>query len=172
VQTNRPFDLDEYVPLEDEEAPRLLRPVILWLGVLGLTILFIPLYLMANTLGNEVAQLEAELTPLQTALAATPGALPQAQALRVTLTAVHNQTDQVAAILPVLEAEKVDWNAVMLAINQGDDSGIQLTGLEQSGDQLLIRGRAANEDAVTDYAYQLETSGQFNQVMIQSMMAV
>ncbi len=172
MQTNRPLDLDEYVPLEDEEAPRLLRPVILWLGVLGLTILFIPLYLMANTLGNEVAQLEAELTPLQTALAATPGALPQAQALTVTLTAVHNQTDQMAAILPVLEAEKVDWNAVMLAINQGDDSGIQLTGLEQSGDQLLIRGRAANEDAVTDYAYQLETSGQFNQVMIQSVTAV
>lgn len=172
MQTNRPFDLDEYVPLEDEEAPRLLRPVILWLGVLGLTILFIPLYLMANTLGNEVAQLEAELIPLQTALAATPGALPQAQALTVTLTAVHNQTDQMAAILPMLEAENVDWNAVMLAINQGDDSGIQLTGLEQSGDQLLIRGRAVNEDAVTDYAYQLETSGQFNQVMIQSMTAV
>ncbi len=172
MQTNRPFDFDEYAPLENEEVPRPLRPVILWLFVLGLTILFIPLYLMANTLDNEVAQLEAEAIPLQTALAGTPGSLPQAQTLIVTLTAVHNQTDQMAAILPMLEAENVDWNAIMLAINNGDSSGIQLTGLEQSGDQLLIRGRAANEDAVTDYAHQLETSGQFNQVMIQSITGV
>ena len=172
VQTDRPFDLEEFDSLEEPEAPPLFRPMILWLGVLGLAILFIPLYLMANTLGSEVTQLEAEVMPLQTALASTPGPLPQAQELIVTLTAVHNQTDQMAAILSVLEAENVDWNAVMAAINVVDGSGIQLTGLEQSGDQLLIRGRAANEGFVTDYARQLETSGQFNQVVIQSTVQV
>ncbi|MAU00039.1 MAG: hypothetical protein CL608_23090 [Anaerolineaceae bacterium] len=172
MQTDRPFDLEEFDSFEELEAPPLFRPMTLWLGVLGLAILFIPLYLMANTLGSEVAQLEAEVVPLQTALASTPGPLPQAQELIVTLTAVHNQTDQMAAILPVLEAENVDWNAVMTAINDVDGSGIQLTGLEQSGDQLLIRGRAANEGFVTDYARQLETSGQFNQVVIQSIVQV
>ncbi len=172
MQTDRPFDLEEIDSLEELEAPPLFRPMILWLGVLGLAILFIPLYLMANSLGGEVAQLEAEVVPLQTALAATPGPLPQAQEMIVTLTAVHNQTDQLEAILPVLEAENVDWNAVMAAINNVDGSGVKLTGIEQSDDQLLIHGRAANEDFVTDYVRQLETSGQFNQVVIQSIVPV
>ncbi len=171
MQTDHPFDLEEFDPLEDAETPPQLRPMTLWLGVLGLAILFIPLYLMANSLGSEVAQLEADTIPLQTALASTPGPLPQAQELIVTLTAVHYQTDQMVAILPVLEAENVDWNAVMAVINDVDGSGVQLTGLEQSNGQLLIRGRAVNEGFVTEYAHRLETSGQFAQVVIQSMVA-
>lgn len=172
VQTDSSFDLDELDTLQEPEAPRQFGPMILWLGVLGLAILFIPLYLMSNTLGGEVVRLETELVPLQTALASTPGPPAQAQELIVTLTAVHNQTGQMSAILPTLEAENVDWSAVMAAINEVDETGLALTGLEQTGDQLVIRGRALNDDFVTSYARQLENSGQFAQVIIQSIAQV
>jgi Tfp pilus assembly protein PilN len=169
VQTDSPFDLEEFETLEELEEPRQFGSMILWLGVLGLAILFIPLYLMSNTLGSEVTRLEAEILPLQTVLASTPGPLPQDQGLIVTLTAVHNQTDQMAAILPTLEAENVNWNAAMRVINQVDGTGLTLTGIEQAGNQLIIRGRGQNDDFVTTYARQLENSGQFVQVNIQSI---
>ncbi|MCA9917940.1 MAG: PilN domain-containing protein [Anaerolineales bacterium] len=172
MQTDSPFDLEELDTVEAPEAPRQFGPITLWLGVLGLAILFVPLYLFSNTLGSEVVRLETELVPLQTALASTPGPLPQAQELIVTLTAVHNQTDQMNAILPTLEAENVDWNAAMAAISDVDDSGLALTGIEQTGNQLVIRGRAQNDGFVTDYARQLENSGQFAQVVIQSIAQV
>lgn len=172
VQTDSPFDLDELDTLEEPEAPRQFGPMTLWLGVLGLAILFIPLYLMSNTLGSEVTRLETELVPLQTALASTPGPPAQAQELIVTLTAVHSQTDQMSAVLPTLEAENVDWNAAMAAINDVDETGLALTGIEQSGEQLILRGRALNDGFVTDYARQLENSGQFAQVVIQSIAQV
>ncbi|GJM41851.1 MAG: hypothetical protein DHS20C20_21330 [Ardenticatenaceae bacterium] len=169
MQTDSPFDLEEFDSLEEPEPTRPFGPMMLWLGVLGLAILFIPLYLMSNTLGGEAARLENELVPLQTALASTPGPLPQAQELIVTLTAVHNQTDQMAGILTTLEAENVDWQAAMIAINDVEVGELALTGLEQTGDQLVIRGRASNDGFVTEYARQLEESGQFSQVVIQSI---
>ncbi|MCB9006125.1 MAG: PilN domain-containing protein [Ardenticatenaceae bacterium] len=169
MQKNSPFGLEQPLNFAIGERPVRFRPVLLWLGVLGLFILFIPLYLMAHALGNEVTRLEADMGLRQTALAASPAALQQAQNLVVTLTAVHNQTNQMTALLPTLAAENVDWNAAMAAINKGGSHGVQLTSLEQSGNQLIIRGQAINDAGVTNYAQQLEASGQFIQVTIQSV---
>ena len=174
MQTDSPFDLDEFEAVEDIDAgaPRQLNPMIWWLSVLGLVVLFVPLYLMSNTLSNEVGRLESEIVPLQTVLAATPAPLPEAQGLIVTLTAVHGQIDQMDTILPTLAADNINWAAALAAINNVDDNGIQLTGLEQSGNQLFIRGRAQNDDFVIDYARQLEVSGQFTKVDLRSIAQV
>jgi Tfp pilus assembly protein PilN len=172
VQTDNPFDLEEFNTLEDSKAPRQFGSMTLWLGVLGLAILFISLYLMSNTLGNEVTRLQADVAPLQTALALPPGTGNQPEAAAVTLTAVYNQIDQMSAILPDLEAENINWNGIMATINDLDDTGLALTGIEQTGDQLIIRGRALNDSAVTEYAGKLENSGQFTQVIIDSISQV
>lgn len=127
---------------------------------------------MFSSLGSEVTRLETEVMPRQTALASSFGSLSPAQTLIVTLTAVHNQTEQMAALLPTLAAENVDWQAAMVAINNIPGDGLQLTGLEQEGNQLFIRGRAMNESFVTEYAQQLETSGQFTQVIVKSLAQV
>ena len=172
VQTDSPFDSNQFDTVEVRDSPQRFGPIILWLGVLGLVILFIPLVLMSNSLDSEVTQLETEVMPLQTALASALGSLPPAQTLLVTLTAVHNQTEQMAARLPTLAAENVDWQAAMEAINNIPGDGLQLTGIKQEGNQLLIQGRAMNDGFVTDYAQQLETSGQFSQVVVQSLSQV
>lgn len=165
-----PIDFDEPSELDyEEDEPRAIAPMVLWLGVLGLVILFVPLYLTANTLANEVVRLQAEVPPRQTAAAAAPGLPPEAALLAVTLTAVHSQTSQIDTILPTLVADNVDWPGALSAVNNVDGSQIQITGLEQSGGQLLIRGRAANDDAVTAYARQLEGSGRFAAVEVQSI---
>ena len=173
VQTDSPIDpieFDEQYELAYEEPePRSITPMLAWMGVLGLVILFIPLYLTANTLDNEVVRLESELFPRQTAAAAAPGLPPEAAPLVVTLTAVHSQTNQIDTILPTLVADNVDWPGALAAVNNVDGSQIQITGLEQSGGQLLIRGRAASDDAVTAYTRQLEGSGKFVAVEVQSI---
>ncbi len=172
MQTNStvdPIDFDE--PSERAHAaaePKSFAPMLLWLGVLGLVILFIPLYLTSKTLVEEVARLESEVFSRQTAVAAAPEAGP----LVVTLTAVHNQTLQIDTILPTLVSENVDWPGALSAVNQANDDQIQITTLEQSGSQLLIRGRAASEDAVNSYTRLLEGSGQFAAVEVQSIVPV
>ncbi len=168
VQRDSPFNFDEDEN-SDTVAERPFGSMILWLGMLGLVILFVSLYFVSNMLGNEVDRLQSESVPLQTALSAPVQPLPQAQELAVTLTAVHNQTSQMAAILPTLDAENVQWPAVMAVIDDVDSSAIQLSGIEQTGNQLLIRGRAANEAFAIEYAHQLEASGQFRLVVVQSI---
>lgn len=137
-------------------------PTLLWLGVLGLLVLLIPLYLMSSALGSEV-------TDLETQLASNPDLPDQGEILAVTLTAVHSQTEQMALALSSLAAENVDWNAVILAINNVSEDSIRLTGLEQVGDQLFIQGQARSSDDATVYADQLIASGQFSQVVVQSI---
>ena len=174
MQTDSPFDFDEFDAVDELDAEASEQPASLvwWLGVLGLAILFVPLYLMANTLSSEVTRLESDILPLQTALASTPAPLPEAQGLIVTLTAVHGQLDQINTISPTLAAGNIDWSAALTTINNGDSSGMQLTGLEQSGNQLFIRGRAQNDDFVTEYARHLEASGQFANVEVRSIVQV
>lgn len=169
LRTDSSFDLEEFDTSEDFEFSRPSHPVILWLGVLGLVILFIPLYLMLNSLDHEVARLESERLSLQTATAFTSGTLPQAPELIVTLTAVHSRTEQMAMILSTLEAENVEWNDAMAVINDIDGNRLQLTHLEQNGNQLFIYGRALNEGFVADYAGHLEASALFAGVNIQSI---
>ncbi|MBK8902281.1 MAG: PilN domain-containing protein [Anaerolineaceae bacterium] len=173
VQTDSPIDptdFDEPYEFSDDEAePRSTAPLILWMGVLGLVVLFIPLYLTSNTLAGEVVRLESEVFPLQTAVAATPGLPPEAGPLIITLTAVHNQSSQIDTLLPTLAAANVDWPGALSAVNNVDRNQIQITSLEQSGSQLLIRGRAISDDVVTTYARQLEGTGKFAAVEVQSI---
>ena len=174
MQTDSPLDFDEFEAVEDTEAeaPRPFGPISWWLGALGLAVLFVPLYLMANTLASDVVQLESEIVPLQTVLASTPEPLPEARGPIVTLTAVHGQIDQIEEISPTLAAGKIDWSAAFAVINNVNDNELQLTGLEQSGKQLFIRGRAPVDDFVTDYARRLEASGQFTEVEVRSIVQV
>ena len=172
MQTDSPFDFEASDVDNQEIAPRPFGSVVLWLGVLGLAILFVPLYLMSNTLDNEVNRLTSEVVPLQTALASTPAPPPQAQGSIVTLTAVHSQNVQMEAILPTLQAENFNWSATMGIINQINGSGMQISGIEQAGNQLIIRGRALNDGFVTDYANLLEASGQFSAVEVRSIVQV
>ncbi len=169
MQSDNPLEFEELDTANDFVVSRPSPPIFLWLVVLGLIILLIPLYLMANSLNDELTQLSSELAPVQTALAASPGAMSPQQELSVTLTAVHNQTEQMAAVLSELQGENVNWAGSMAAINMFDSSSLQLTGLEQAGNQLFIGGQALSEEAVGAYVSQLEASGQFAEVTVQSI---
>lgn len=175
MRTNSPVDPVDFAeplafaPEETDAKPT--APILVWLGVLALVILFIPLYLTARSLADDVVQLETELIGQQTAVAAAPNLLPEDAPLMVTLTAVHNQSAQIDRLLPTLAAENVDWQAALSAIN-GGSSEIRLTGLEQAGSQLLIRGQAASDEAVAAYAALLEASGRFAAVEVQSIVPV
>ncbi|MCA9956303.1 MAG: PilN domain-containing protein [Anaerolineales bacterium] len=176
VRTDSPVDPGDFAeplafsPVDAE--PKSVVPMLLWLGVLALVILFIPLYLTSRSLADDVVKLETELFGQQTAVAAAPNLPPEDAPLLVTLTAVHDQSAQIDALVPTLAAENVDWLAALSVINDGNSSEIRLTGLEQSGSQLLIRGQAASDEAVAAYTQMLEASGRFAAVEVQSVVPV
>lgn len=148
---------------------RFSRAVVLWLVALGLAISFVPLYLFSITIKDDVTRLDADLRPLQTAVASTPAPLSQEQALSERLTELQTQTDQIDSLLPTLAQRDTNWSDVMAAINNYSDAELTLTALSQSDKQLTLRGHAVDDSAVVAYARRLEASGQFSGVVVQSI---
>jgi len=168
VFTQSSAEFDERI--EEEAGPS--RIVFLWIIILGLTLLFLPLYLIANTIQEDIEELEAQAILLQSTLASTLAAPPQEQQLAQELADLQAQAGQIEALLPVLANQDTTWPAVMAAIDDYSPAQLELLGVSQTDRQLIIRGRAVDDGAVDDYARRLETSGQFNSVVVQSIALV
>ncbi|HLF25108.1 MAG TPA: PilN domain-containing protein [Anaerolineae bacterium] len=146
--------------------------LVLWLVVLGLAILFIPLYLSATTIQTDAERLQAELAVIQASLTSVPTPIPEVQALLSTLTVVEGQIGQAEAVSPTLTAANLNWPAVMSAIGSYSPGQIAITSLTQTGSQLTLNGRATDELAVVNYARGLEASTLFSRVIVQSIRVI
>jgi Tfp pilus assembly protein PilN len=152
---------DSFEETEQTDKPRLELPHILWLIALGLIILFVPLYFWGVSLQDDVASLQGQLVPLQTAQASTP-----------TPESVTGQIGSLTAVSTTLAANNVNWPAAMNVIRAYNPQQITLTGMTQSDNQLFISGEAANDEIVVAYARDLEASGVFKRVLVQSIVVV
>lgn len=169
MNSPRSVDVDNVLnQLEADSAPTR-RPLILWLLVFGLLIFFLPLFLISTTIRNDTTRLEAELANLQLAAATDPTPDPLVQALQTELTETQAQAQQFSAAQNNLAAEDVDWPAVAAALSAHDPAAVSLTGLAQAENRLTLSGRASSDTAVINYAQQLETSGLFSRVVVQSI---
>lgn len=162
-----PADLDNL--LEPPQAEGFNRPLILWLIVIGLVVLFLPLYLLASTVGNDVATLESQLEEIQLALAEQPTPEPQVQALQATVDQVNQQVSALESVRTTLGGTNVDWPAVMALLGDYDAAQMEITALEQTENRLLLNGRAVDDTAVLAYARRLEASELFARVIVQSI---
>ncbi|MCP5099243.1 MAG: hypothetical protein GY943_27130 [Chloroflexi bacterium] len=144
--------------------------LILWLVVLGLMVLFIPLYFVATTLQTNVVQLESDLAPLEAALTVEPQS-PSTE-LSQSLSEIQAQVDQFAGVAPALTVGNINWPDIINTIRNVDSAQLALTSITQSDNQLIITGRAVDDTAVIDYARELETSGQFKRVVVESIVLV
>lgn len=156
---------------EENEASfgQTLRKFVPWLIVIGLAILFLPLYAISSTIGADSDRLNAELSNIQLTLVSEPTAEPEVVSLEAEAAAVQAQLSELEAIYNNLSADHVDWPSVAAAIRNYDANRVTLTGLEQSEDRLMLRGWAVDDTAVINYARLLEDSEQFSRVVVQSI---
>lgn len=160
-------DLDE---LEEEIPQGISRGnIILWLVVIGLVVLFIPLYLVFITIRSDVTRLEANVTPLEEKIAANLTPPSDVQALMEQVSEIQGEVAQIESIYPTLVASHVDWPLAVDAISNYDPRQMRLSEITQSGKRLFINGKAVDNSVVVAYAQALEASGQFENVEIQAI---
>ncbi len=156
-----------------DQSPRMSRAaIVLWLIVLGLAILFVPLYLAGTTIQGDVDRLQDDLVALQQSLANVPTPAPEVQALMGTLSAVQGQANRANAVVSTLTAAHVDWPAVMAALANYNPDRIVLHSVAQAENRLTLTGRASDDAAVVEYSRSLEGSGLFTRVAVQSIRVV
>jgi len=156
----------------DELAARARRQAVIWLFLLSLLSLTCVLLFMGATLRHDVSSLSAQLDPLQERFLAaqTPG--PKAQKLQSTLTAVEQSLTNIRDVRQTLAAQHIDWPGVMASIADYDPASMSLISLVQSDRQIVLTGRAANDDVVMQYARSLEMSGHFSRVSVRSIQLI
>ena len=161
---------NEFEDLEEtEEVGSSRRGLVLWLIVIGLAILFVPLFLVFNTLRTDVARLQGELEPLQAEIAIQGTPPPELQLLMEQAAAANGEVDAIAAVYPTLIASHIDWQPAMQTLSSYDQSQMLLTNITQEVRRLTIVGKAMDQSQVVAYARALEESGLFNSVEIQSI---
>lgn len=146
--------------------------IILWFIILGLTVLLIPIFLFSRSLNQDVQQLEGTVIPLETAVSGNRQLTPSAPSIAPELIELNEQVAQIDGLQPTLDAQQIEWSNVMQAVRTFDDAQLSIVSLVQAPGRLTIRGRAINEQAITGYANQLEQSGAFSSVLVQSILAV
>ena len=149
-----------------------IRTAILCLVAIGVACLFLPLYLTSAGLREEVAYLEGERRALGATLAAASTPLPEAIALRQTLTQIEASINQIEQLKPTLQSSYVDWPAVVSAIADHDPSQIVIQGVTLKGREITLKGRASDAAAVARFAGSLEATGLFGRVTVQSLKTV
>jgi len=161
------YDVDTVLAASQATTPSR-RPIILWLVALGLLVLFVPLYLLATAVRADTERLEGELSQMQLAGAEGQPLDPTAEALQTRVGEVQADADRLAAVQSNLGMQQVDWPAVVEAIKP-DINPVTLLGVEQTENRLTISGEAPSDTAVIAYAQELEASGQFERVVVQSI---
>lgn len=161
-------DLPEEI---EEAAPASSRLATLgtWLTVVSLCALFATLFLISTTIKDLNTTAESDLAALQAQFAATPSPNPTEDALISTLVDMRAQVSALQPVQTELSANHRDWPTMMQYLAAYDPAQMTLIAIQQTDDQLMLEGEALNEGLVTAYASQLERSGFFARVTVQSL---
>lgn len=153
-------------------AEQRLRVLSLWLVVAGLLTFFVTLYLYGASVRVEIANMEAELRPLQATMTRVKTPEPKALALMSTLAPLESSIKEVNAAKPTIAASHFAWPAIMSTIANHDPAQISLLSISQSGSEIVLKGRAASDSAMTSYVRSLEVSNLFARVVVQSVKTI
>ncbi|GAB4518108.1 MAG: hypothetical protein OHK0046_25450 [Anaerolineae bacterium] len=143
--------------------------IVIWLLVLALLGMLLPLYLVSSTIRNANLLLEEELAQLQADLQVEPTPNPQIINLEDTLTTLRTEVNTLQTTLTSLETQFVDWPVVMHALGSYDQTQLTVTALAQTGGRITLNGEAQIESAIVTYTRDLEQTGLFSRVIVQSI---
>lgn len=141
----------------------------LWLVGFSFLGLVLPLFLIATSLQEDNTALLQERAALEATLGLTPTVDPTITALDAELGDLRTQIDEMRPLAQSLTGEQPDWLAVSVTIGSYDPAHIQIMGVEQTGMTLSITGHASSERTAIAYLHQLQESGTFTRVTVQSI---
>lgn len=144
--------------------------IALWLFVLGATLLFIFLFILSRAARQNLTVLEQEVVLLETAVA-TQLSGSEGSGFSQELAMLEQQLAQIDMLNPTLDAQQVNWPLAMQAIRNLNPNEVRIEIISQQPGQLSIQGQAVSDTAVNAYAEQLNNSGAFSRVIIQSLIA-
>jgi len=158
-------------PSEQEASPLRRRTIILWLVAIGTASLLIPLYLVFATIRGDTARLESRVATLRQTLEAPAQPDPDTQQLLNELAEKEESLEQLNQAVSNLEGQAVDWPAVMQAIGNYNPAQMTISSVETEN-PITLRGLAIADTVVVDYSQDLEETGLFSRVVVQSLRAV
>ncbi len=82
---------------------------------------------------------------------------------------IQEQFRQVEAVPTAIAEGHIDWAPILFTISNYDVEQMQVTGLVQSNDQILISGQAGSDLIASAYAQALGASNQFGDVAVQTI---
>ncbi|MCA9915913.1 MAG: hypothetical protein KC496_21310, partial [Anaerolineae bacterium] len=140
--------------------------LVVWLVAMSMAMLFLPLFLMASTLQEDVLAMETEYAQLSEALSLTPTPDVAAEDIRVTLLQLQSDAVLLTSTYDELANAGLDWFAVMDSLLQYDQEAILLTRIMQEENGLLVEGTATNENAILRYVNTLREADPFSGVQV------
>lgn len=171
--TNMP-DSFQLAPDETEEKPSVsagLNRMRLaqWMIFLSLSLLFIPVLLIQQTLTERIVTTETEIATMQ-ALIDAPPVDPTTEALSTELATARIVEGDLRVISEQLQIENIAWPLVLQTLGGYDADHIQLTTFSQLPNRrLTLEGYARNEADVILYERQLEETEVFAAVDIRTV---
>ena len=162
---------EEQLPEEmlEEEEPPSRSGLIMWLIALGVAALFLPIYLVSQSISEALIPLQAEAEALQATLTAPPQVPEEEERLTAQLLNMRSQLNDLREAPATIAAGHTDWPAIMGALLQYDANSIRLNSFSHEGAPLILVGNAVAESAVIEYANALEDTGLFTRVSVQSI---
>jgi Tfp pilus assembly protein PilN len=158
---------EQYRP---RELPR--RVIALSLVAAMLAILIVPLYFVSASMRGDAASLEAEIQSVQDDLAKVNTPAPEVQELMDNLASTQEVANKLEETHSTIAADRADWPAVMAAISDYNPDQLTLDSLAQTDSTITLKGQAVEKSAVDAYANDLEKTGVFASVNIQSISAI
>lgn len=162
---------NENLPEEEveelEPAPR--SGLIIWLLTLGIAALFLPIYLISQSIDQAITPLATQAFDLQATLTAPPLVPQEEETLTSELLNLRGQLALLEEAPATIVAGHINWPAIMGSLLTYDANSIRLTGFNQEAVPLTLVGNAVSESAVIEYSTQLDQTGLFTRVFIQSI---
>ena len=156
-------------PVEEEGQGSRLGTVIKWLIVFSIGALFIPLFLLSTTIAQDNDTLEGELATSQAQIANEPPESSEARALNATLSQKLQDSSAIDTVQTSLTSNHVVWPVVMASVGNYNENYMLILSVSQTGQQIVLSGRAWTEPTVISYVNRLESSGLFTHVSVQSL---
>ena len=160
--------------LPEEYRPRVLPSYVrsMWVAGVGLLLVAVVLLIMGQMNRAQVRDLNDSITQVQRELDAAQTPQPELLELQDELAQVVAAIASVQTVYPRGAEERRDWSAILGIVLQYDPELVELQELFQTGGDLTVVGLALTQEDVLQYAGQLDRSGVFERVLVQSMQRV
>ncbi len=143
-----------------------------WLLAVVVILLLLPNYQHLTQANAQIAVLEADLVGVQEMLNARNPAGVEAEELRASLDQLLARIGEIEGAYEAVAPEQMAWTGALRAIEEAIPKGVELTSLSQTDRQITLAGTASDHIKVQILKANLENSGFFSSVTIQSMVAL